>query len=216
MMEKRLLTLRKKLKARKPDFIRCESWRYARVKPNWRRPRGIDNKMREKKKGWPKAPSVGYRAPRKVRCLHPSGFREVVVWRAEDLEQLDPEVHAVRIAGNVGDKKAFKIMEKAEEKGLWVVNPRVAKEEVEEELVEELVEAADVEKAELEEGVRLSEVEWIDGESAKKLEEVGVLTLRALAEEEDLGELSEITGIPLSKLEDWVKKAKEASKEEKK
>ncbi len=216
MTEKRLLVLRKRLKAQKPDFVRCESWRYARVKPNWRRPRGIDNKMREKKKGWPKAPNVGYRAPRKVRYLHPSGFKEVIVWRAEDLESLDPEVHAIRIAGNVGDKKAFKIMEKAEEKGFWIINPRITKEEVEEELVEEAVEVADVEKAELEEGARLSEVEWIDEESAKKLEEVGVLTLTALAEEEDLGELSEITGIPLSKLEEWVKKAKEASKEEKK
>lgn len=217
MTEKRLLILRKKLKTQKPDFVRHESWRYVRVKPNWRRPKGIDNKMREKKKGWPKAPNVGYRAPKKVRYFHPSGFKEVIVWRVEDLERLDPEIHAIRIASSVGDRKAFNIMDRAEEKGFWVINPRVAKEELEKELLEEAVETADVEKTEPEEGLRLSGVEWIDEESIKKLEEVGVFTLRALAEEEDLRELSEITGIPLEKLEEWAKRAKEeVSKEEEK
>ena len=216
MSEKRLLALRKRLKARKPEFIRCESLRYVRVKSSWRRPKGIDNKMREKRKGWPKSPNVGYRAPKKVRGLHPSGFQEVIVYRVEDLEPLNPEEHAVRIAGSVGNKKALEIMDKAEEKGLWILNPRVVKEEVEEELVkeEEVIEAADLEEVvEEEEGVRLTEVEWIDGESAKKLEEVGVFTLKALAEEEDLKELSEITEIPLEKLEEWVSKAREMLKE---
>ncbi len=218
LMEKRLLMLRKKLKARKPEFVRCESWRYIRVKPKWRRPRGIDNKMREKIKGWPKSPNVGYRAPKIVRCLHPSGFKEVIVYRPEDLEGLNPEVHAVRIAGTVGNRKAFKIMELAEEKGLWILNPRMVKEEAEEELAEEIVEVADIEKAEVreegetEKGLRLSNVDWIEKESVKKLEEIGILTLEALAEEEDLREISEITGISIEKLEEWARKAREIVK----
>ncbi|MEM1657668.1 MAG: 50S ribosomal protein L32e [Candidatus Jordarchaeales archaeon] len=213
-MEKRLLMLRKRLKMKKPDFIRCESWRYVRVKPNWRRPRGIDNKMREKEKGWPKSPNVGYRAPRKVRGLHPSGFKEVIVWRAEDLEKLDPNIHAIRIAGTVGRRKALEIMDKAEERGFWVLNPRIVREEIEKEILEETIEKT--EEVVHEEGTRLSEVEWIDKESAKKLEEVGVFTLEALADEDNPRELSEITGIALEKLEEWIKRAREECKEEKK
>ena len=48
-LETKMLELRKVMKKREPDFIRQESWRYVRVKESWRRPRGIDSKMRLKK-----------------------------------------------------------------------------------------------------------------------------------------------------------------------
>ena len=61
-----------KIRTKKPGFERQESWRYKRLKPNWRRPKGIDNKMRRKIKGWPATVNVGYRGPKVVRGLHPS------------------------------------------------------------------------------------------------------------------------------------------------
>ena len=73
---KRLLTLRDTQKRRQPSFTRLESWRYKRLKGVWRKPKGIDNHMRLKRKGWPKSVTVGYRSPKKVRGLHPSGFYE--------------------------------------------------------------------------------------------------------------------------------------------
>jgi len=123
MFKEKLLKLRKKIKSKKPDFIRYESWRYKRVKPNWRKPKGIDSKVREKRKGWIKTPDVGYRSPKTVRGLHPSGFEEVIVYRPEDLEKLDPTKHAVRIAHTVGTRKRIAILEKAEELELVVLNP---------------------------------------------------------------------------------------------
>ena len=66
--------LKRRLDVKKPKFRRQESWRYKRIDESWRRPRGIDSKMRMKVKGWPPSPNIGYRTPREIRNLHPSGF----------------------------------------------------------------------------------------------------------------------------------------------
>jgi len=120
--EKRLLKIRKERKKREPDFVRQESWRYIRIKENWRRPRGIDSKMRLKRKGWPKCPDIGYGSPKLVRGLHPSGFREVLVYNPSQLDEIDPDKEAIRIAHAVGKKKRLEIIKKAEELGIRVLN----------------------------------------------------------------------------------------------
>jgi len=126
-------------KHKKPKFKRQESWRYKRVKENWRKPRGIDSKMRKKVKGWPPSPGTGYRSPKKTRGLHPSGYVEVRVQTTEDLNELDPGTQAIRIARTVGDKKRVEISDLADERGIHILNPRIAKEleEFEEEEAEE-------------------------------------------------------------------------------
>jgi large subunit ribosomal protein L32e len=50
------------------------------------------------------------------------------------LEGLDPEIHAVRIAGTVGDRKRQAILDAADEKELYVLNPRTTEELDEEDL----------------------------------------------------------------------------------
>ena len=133
---KRLLRLREKMKRKRPDFVRQESWRYVRVKESWRKPRGIDSKMRLKVKGWPRSPEVGYRGPRAVRGLHPSGFEEVIVHNVDELREVDPERQAVRIAHTVGSRKRAEIVAEAERLGIVVLNPRriIVIEEEEEEV----------------------------------------------------------------------------------
>ena len=140
------LKLRKMLKHKKPDFIRQESWRYKRIKENWRRPRGIDSKMRRKIKGWPKCPEAGYRGPKAARGLHPSGYEEVLVYNPDDLDKVDPETQAARIAHPVGIKKRMEIIAKAISKGIKILNPKEAGLEIrEEEVPEEKVEEVEVE-----------------------------------------------------------------------
>lgn len=111
-------------KRKKPKFRRQESWRYKRVKENWRRPRGLDSKMRKRVKGWPPSPNKGYRSPREGRGLHPSGLREVRVMSVKDLETLDPGSDAVRIGHRVGDRKRIGIINMAREMGIRVLNPK--------------------------------------------------------------------------------------------
>ena len=119
----RRLKIRARLKARNPRFVRCESWRLVRVKENWRRPRGISSKMRLEVKGWPPRVKSGYGKPKAVRHLHPSGFKEVLVYRPEDLDKVDPETQAIRIAHSVGRKKRLAIIERARELQIRVLNP---------------------------------------------------------------------------------------------
>lgn len=139
---------RQRIKEKKPEFMAEESWRYKRVKSKWRKARGIDSKMRRKVKGWPRSPSIGYRGPKDARYLHPSGFVEVLVYNADDLEGIDPKTHAARIAHTVGAKKRIDISARAEEKGLRILNPLRREEAVEEEAGEEVEEAAEHEEDE--------------------------------------------------------------------
>ncbi len=113
----------KKFRKNVPRFIRQESWRYKRLETGWRKPKGIDSKMRLKRKGYPVSPTVGYRTPRDIRGLHPSGLTEVLVYRVEDLKGLNPETHAVRIAHTVGLRKRIEIEEEAKKAGLKILNP---------------------------------------------------------------------------------------------
>jgi len=126
--KKRLLNLRTRLKKRKPDFVRQESWRYKRVKSSWRRPKGKDSKMRLEIGGWPKSVKIGYRSPRKIRGFHPSGLKELIVHRPEELDSVNPAEFAVRIAHGVGSRKRIKILDKAEELDIKVLNPGGVKE----------------------------------------------------------------------------------------
>ena len=157
--KEKALKLREALKHKRPDFVRQESWRYKRIKENWRRPRGLDSKMRRKIKGWPKCPEVGYRGPKAVRGLHPSGYEEILVYNPNDLDKVDPEKQAIRIAHTVGIKKRMEIIAKATSKKIRILNPKEAELELEEEREkleaeeEELEEEkAKVEEAEKEEG----------------------------------------------------------------
>jgi len=119
-----LLKKRKKEKSKNPKFRRQESWRYKRVKESWRKPSGIDNKMRKKVKGWPKSPGSGYRGPKGSRGLHPSGFMEVMIHNIDDLDKVKKESEAVRIARSVGNKNRIEILNKARDMGVHVLNPR--------------------------------------------------------------------------------------------
>ena len=123
MSKKRLLKLREKLNRKRPRFLRLEYGRYKRLGKKWRFPNGIDNKIRHKKKGKPRLVSVGFRNPRAVRGLHPTGFELVHVYNPKDLEKVDSDTQVAVIGRTVGARKRIQIIDKAQELGVYIVNP---------------------------------------------------------------------------------------------
>jgi len=116
---------KKRFKSRKktPKFRRQESWKYDKLSEEWRRPKGIDNKMRKEFRGVPPRVKVGYRTPKMIRGLHPSGLRPVSVENVEQVERLtDQDVIAV-ISSKVGRKTKRAITDKAKSIGVRVANP---------------------------------------------------------------------------------------------
>jgi large subunit ribosomal protein L32e len=103
-------------------FIRSEIHRYKKLVEKWRKPRGRHHKMRRSFKGKPLSPGIGYKKNKDIRGMHPSGFWEVIIHSPGELEALDPQKHAVRVAGDVGKRKRAEIIKKAEKLKLKVLN----------------------------------------------------------------------------------------------
>jgi large subunit ribosomal protein L32e len=115
-----------KLRAKKkahPRFFRQNQGRATRkrVKDNWRKPRGIDNKKAHKVATFGAEPNIGWRSPKEIRGLHPSGRLEVRAENAAAVEKA-PDGAAIRIASSVGKRKRDEIRAKAAARGLKVLN----------------------------------------------------------------------------------------------
>ncbi|MCI4434140.1 MAG: 50S ribosomal protein L32e [Thermoplasmata archaeon] len=119
---KRLFLLKLDMARKRPLFRRQEWFRYKKLGTSWRRPKGKHSKMREHRKYRPPVVDSGFRGPRAVRYLHPSGYRDVLVHNVKELSTLNPEVDAVRIASTVGRRKKIEIYRNAVEKGFRVLN----------------------------------------------------------------------------------------------
>ncbi|WP_457548751.1 50S ribosomal protein L32e [Archaeoglobus sp.] len=124
---KRLLKVRMRQKARKPEFRHPYAHTKLKLRDkSWRKPKGLHSKWRERYGGkWSGRilVNVGFGSPKAVRGLHPSGYDEVLVYNVKDLEKVDKERQAIRIASCVGMKKRLAIEEKAKELGIKILNP---------------------------------------------------------------------------------------------
>jgi large subunit ribosomal protein L32e len=122
---KELLKLRASQMKQQPKFRRQEWFRYKRLsRTGWKKPRGDDSSQRKNRRYRSPMVRIGYGKVAEVRGLHPSGFEERLVHVASDLEGLDPEREAVRIAASVGNRKRMSIHDRADDLGLRVLNRR--------------------------------------------------------------------------------------------
>merc|ERR1712244_45110 len=59
-----------------------------KLKRNWRKPKGIDNRVRRKFKGQYKMPNIGYGSSKNTKHMLPTGFRKVLIHNVKELEVL--------------------------------------------------------------------------------------------------------------------------------
>ena len=118
---KDLLALRKRIKKKKPNFIRQDAHKKARLKKKWKRPRGRHSKIRLNKRGYRIRIRKGYGSPNKVYGLHPSGLGMVLVKNLDDLKKITKEQGAI-ISAKVGLKMRIALLKKSKEMGIIVLN----------------------------------------------------------------------------------------------
>merc|ERR1712243_109327 len=115
------------VKKRVKKFIRHQSDRYKKLSTNWRKPKGIDNRVRRKFKGQYLMPSIGYGSDAKTRhCMRDHhGFKKLVVNNIQELEVLmmTNRTFAAEIAHAVSAKKRKLLVERAKELNIYVTNP---------------------------------------------------------------------------------------------
>lgn len=107
-------------KKNKPKFNVLNSGFKGRVKHSWRKPRGIDNKKRIRKRHTGASPRIGYGNPAALKDVHPSGLREITIQNPRELEGRSNVV--VRIASGVGAKTRETILAVAGKLKLRVLN----------------------------------------------------------------------------------------------
>ncbi|ELZ55127.1 MULTISPECIES: 50S ribosomal protein L32e [Halorubrum] len=117
----------------KPQFNRQDYHKKKRIPTSWRKPRGGLSKQRRRMKSKGPVVEAGFRSPTASRDLHPSGFEEVRVHNTDDLEGVDGDTQAVRIASKVGGRKRELIEDEAEEREIRVLNPTYVEVEVDDE-----------------------------------------------------------------------------------
>jgi large subunit ribosomal protein L32e len=109
----------------KKKFLRRTWSRYSKLglrrkkKQVWRRPTGRDNKMREKRGGYPAVVSIGYKKEKDSRGKIEDKV-VVMVNNLKDLQKVKKE--EIAIIGKIGKKKKLEIAKKAKEGNISVSN----------------------------------------------------------------------------------------------
>ena len=114
------------VKKRTKKFIRHQSDRYVKLRPNWRKPKGIDNRVRRRFKGQYLMPNIGYGSAKATKHVCPDGFKKVLVHNVRELEVLlmQNRTFSAEVAHNVSSRKRKEIVERAQQLAIRVTNAR--------------------------------------------------------------------------------------------
>lgn len=121
----RPLTKRTIVKKRTKKFARHQSDQFWRIgRSSWRKPKGIDGRVRRRFKGAIPMPSIGYGSDKRTRNIHPNGFKSVVVNNASELEMLmmHNRTYAATVAHSVSSRVRLQIIQRAEQLAIRVTN----------------------------------------------------------------------------------------------
>ena len=113
------------VKKRTKKFARHQSDQFMRImNSSWRKPKGIDGRVRRRFKGAVPMPSIGYGSDKRTRNLLPSGFKSVVINNVKELEMLmmHNRTYAATVGHSVSSRVRRQIIERAEQLAIRVTN----------------------------------------------------------------------------------------------
>ena len=117
----------KKIHKRSNRFTRFEYEDFGgKMKPNWRRPRGIDCRVRRQYKGNKPLVKVGYGQNKNTKYYLPNGFKKFLIKCEKDLELLlmNNRVFAGELAKNLSSQTRAKIVKRAKELNVKLTNAK--------------------------------------------------------------------------------------------
>jgi len=117
---------KKIVKRTKGGFLRFHSDRFLRVKPAWRRPRGIDNRVRRQFRGTRPLVKIGYGGDKRTKFLLPNGFKNFNISNLAELEMMlmVNRRYAATISAGVGAKLRKQIIARAHQLDIRITNER--------------------------------------------------------------------------------------------
>ncbi|KAK7017934.1 60S ribosomal protein L32 [Halocaridina rubra] len=112
------------LKKRIKRFIRHQSDRYVKIRSNWRKPKGIDNRVRRRFRGQRLMPNIGYGSNKKTKYMLPNGFKKVLIHNIRELEVLmmQNRTFCAEVAHGVSSRKRKEIVERANQLSIRLTN----------------------------------------------------------------------------------------------
>jgi len=113
------------VKKRSKKFARHQSDLFIRIRDSsWRKPKGIDGRVRRRFKGALPMPNIGYGTNKKTRNYHPNGFKSVVVANVAELEMLmmHNRTYAATVKHSVSSRVRRQIIARAEQLAIRVTN----------------------------------------------------------------------------------------------
>ncbi|XP_063488458.1 large ribosomal subunit protein eL32-like [Symphalangus syndactylus] len=124
MASLRLLVKPKIIKKRTKKFMRHHTDQYVKIKHNWWKPRGLDNRVRRRLTGRISMPNIAYGSNKKTKHMLPSGFRKFLVHNIKELKVLlmCHRSYCAEITHKVSSKNNKSIVEKATQPAIRVTN----------------------------------------------------------------------------------------------
>ncbi|XP_032505870.1 60S ribosomal protein L32-like [Phocoena sinus] len=125
----RPLVKHKIVKKRTKKFIQHQSDWYVKIKRNWQKPRGIDNRVRTRFKDQILMPNIGYGSNKKTKHMLPSGFAQFLVqFLVHNVKELEVlltcnKSYCFEIAYNVSSKNRKATVERAAQLAIRVTDP---------------------------------------------------------------------------------------------
>lgn len=119
-----MIKMDKKIAKRKKKtaFVRHDSHKKPGISPAWRRPKGLQNKVRLGLRGYRIKPGSGYRTALSERYKCESGKDIVKITSINSLEGLDPKRYILMIQGNMGDRKLSQLLPEVKKRGFHLLN----------------------------------------------------------------------------------------------